>query len=97
MLDTLAETVQDAKVKTPPNTLGDMKVEAILDTLAATLAKAKAETLGGTSKNVKAHTVVNNLKFNVAQAVPQTRGDRLSSDVEVEALDDMLCFCQQCH
>lgn len=73
-----------------------MKVEAILDTLAATLAKAKAETLGGTSKNVKAHTVVNNLKFNVAQAVPQTRGDRLS-DVEVEALDDMLCFCQQCH
>ena len=45
MLDTLAETVQDAKVKTPPNTLGDMKVEAILDTLAATLAKAKLKLL----------------------------------------------------
>ena len=93
-LDMLAETVPDAKVKIPLNTMGDMKVKAIMDTLAATLEKAKVDTLGGTSTNEKADILVNKLKYNVAQAVPQTRADRLS-DVEVEALDDMLCFCKQ--
>ena len=91
MLDTLAEPVPDAKVKTPLNTLCDMKVEEMIYTLAATLATAKADTLEGTSTNVKADILVNKLKFNVGHAIPQTRGDRLSN-VETEALDDMLCF-----
>ena len=91
MLDTLAEPVPDAKFKTPLNTLCDMKVEAMIHTLATTLATAKADTLAGTSTNVKADILVNKLKFKKAQAIPQTRGDRLSN-VEFEALDDILCF-----
>ena len=68
-----------------------MKVAAMMDTLATTLATAKADTLAGTSTNVKANILVNNLKVNVTQAIPQTRNDRLSN-MEIEALDDMLCF-----
>ena len=45
LVHTLAETVPDGKARTPFDTLGDMKGEALMDKLANTLEEAGAETL----------------------------------------------------
>ena len=58
MVDTLAETVSDAKAKKPFDTLGDVKAEALMDTLTDTLAKAEAKTLGDTPGDVVAEALV---------------------------------------
>ena len=47
----LGETEQDAKTKTPLNTMNDLKTKALMDTLAESLAEAESKALGNTSKN----------------------------------------------
>ena len=48
LVDMLRETEQEAKAKTPLNTMGDLKAETLMDTLAESLAEAESETLGNT-------------------------------------------------
>ena len=56
MVDKLADTVPDAKSNTSPNTLSDIKTEAVKNSLAYTLAAAAAKTLGVLLRNVEENT-----------------------------------------
>ena len=47
-MDTLPETVPDAKAKTPLDTQSNIKCEALMHRLADTLAEAEAELLADT-------------------------------------------------
>ena len=56
MVDKVADTVPDAKASTSPNTLRDIKDEALKNSLAYTLAAAEAKTLGVLLRNVETNT-----------------------------------------
>ena len=80
-MDMLAETVPDAKAKTPLYTLSDIEAEALMARMADTLVEPEAELLEHTSRYVEADT----LHDNLVEAVVQTLGNRLS-DVQFEVL-----------
>jgi len=60
-VDTLAETLQEAKAKTALDTLGDTKTKALKEMLANTLAEAKSKTLDDILGDVKAHAQIDTL------------------------------------
>ena len=63
LVATMAKTLQDAKAKTPLDTLSDIKADTN-GRLVDTLAEAKAELPEDTSRYVEAETLVNTLHYN---------------------------------
>ena len=63
-MDMLADTVPDAKAKTPLYTLSDIEAKALMARMADTLVDPEGELLKHTSRYVEANTEVDTLHDN---------------------------------